>query len=526
MKKIVIVNIKGIKQLSFELPAPGLHVLTGRNGSGKTTLFTCISRICNNNAYRIGFSSNSSGNYDVFDGSVTYEIDEESVTYSKRPNGEWRPNRRNSLVLQQYCYPQVINITTKNERVFTQDDITPRRRGAPDTWLNDKLNTIFGTDKFASMIRITTGDLRRGRSHAVNDRRRNIAYAIPLQDGRFYTEQNFSFGEIVMINLLYDLHGAENGSLILIDELELALHPSAQIQLMKCLQQLATDKGLTILISTHSASIIRSQSSVIFLDAQPDGCVDVVYRCPPAKAIGAIGMREDTNPDIIILVEDTMAKSLFHALMQKYISLQSEASFLDVRVLSIGGFRNVASFYLEADDYIFYDNVYVSAFLDKDVETDIIPYPEYGNSEAIHIFNEHCRHFHFLPYTPEVLLVKVFYNHKAQLLRELSQTYSNQQLSYSTPSNLDFDAYEAPFPTFDDQDSYNEHIKQRGAFRFCCKHEAERIATELADQINQTKEEIYRVVFKFAVEHVVHEELDVRQLLASTMKRIREIEPR
>lgn len=521
MKKIIIDSIKGIKHLSFELPAPGLHVLTGRNGSGKTTLFTCISRICNNNAYRLGFPSNTNDIYDIFDGTISYEVDGDSITYSKRSNGEWRPNRRNSPVLQQYRYPQIINITTKNERVFTQDEITPRRRGTPDTWLNSKLNTIFDTNKFAPMIRITTGDLRRGRARVVNDRRRNIAYAIPLQNNKYYTEQNFSFGEIVMINLLYDLQNAANGSLILIDELELALHPSAQIRLISCLQELARDKGLTILISTHSSSIIRSQKSVIFLEAQPDGCIDVLYQCPPAKAIGAIGMREDTNPDIIVLVEDIMAKSLFHALMQKYISLQGEASFLDVRILPIGGFQNVANFYVETDNYIFYDNVYVAAFLDKDVETDIIPYSEYGNQSTIHIYNENSQYFHFLPYTPEVLLVKAFYNFKARLLRELSLTYSNQQLSYSTSVQFDFDEYEAPLPDFQTQDEYNSCIQQRGAFRSKCKDEAERISSVLADQINQSKEELYRVVFKFAVECVISDQIDVRQILSSTMKRIR-----
>lgn len=242
---------------------------------------------------------------------------------------------------------------------------------------------------------------------------------------------------------------------------------------------------------------------------------------PPAKAIGAIGMREDTNPDIIVLVEDIMAKSLFHALMQKYISLQGEASFLDVRILPIGGFQNVANFYVETDNYIFYDNVYVAAFLDKDVETDIIPYSEYGNQSTIHIYNENSQYFHFLPYTPEVLLVKAFYNFKTRLLRELSLTYSNQQLSYSTSVQFDFDEYEAPLPDFQSQDEYNSCIQQRGAFRAKCKDEAERISSVLADQINQSKDELYRVVFKFAVEYVISDQIDIRQILSSTMKRIR-----
>lgn len=66
--------------------------------------------------------------------------------------------------------------------------------------------------------------------------------------------------------------------------------------------------------------------------------INIIYKCPPAKAISAIGMREDTNPDIIILVEDSVATSLFFALKQRYITLQNEVNYLDIRILEIGGF--------------------------------------------------------------------------------------------------------------------------------------------------------------------------------------------
>jgi hypothetical protein len=116
--------------------------------------------------------------------------------------------------------------------------------------------------------------------------------------------------------------------------------------------------------------------------------INIIYKCPPAKAISAIGMREDTNPDIIILVEDSMATSLFFALKQRYITLQNEVNYLDIRNLEIGGFQNVIHFYIEANSYIFYDNIYVAAFMDKDVETDIIPYPQYGNQTLISQYND------------------------------------------------------------------------------------------------------------------------------------------
>lgn len=502
--------------MCFDIPEPGLHIITGTNGSGKTTLFTCISRICNSNAYRLGFPAKSNKNYDLFSGKITYQFNDQEVTYSRRENGEWRPNAKSSTVLESFRYPQIINITTKDKRIFSQENITPRRRGS-DEWLNQQLNTIFDTDKFSQMIKITTGDLRRGRG-VEQDRRRNIAYAIPLGNNKYYTERSFSFGEIVLVNMLFDIQNVPNGSLILIDELELAIHPSSQIRLIQCLKSLAQERGLTILISTHSASIIKSQKDVIFLNAQTNGNVEIIYNCPPAKAIGAIGMREDTNPDIIVLVEDSMAKSLFHALKQKYISLQSEASYLDIRILEIGGFSNVILFFIETNDYIFYDNVYVSAFMDKDVETDIIPYPQYSNEDLIQKYHDNSYYLRFLPYTPEVLLIMTFYNRKCDLLAYLKNLYNNQQLNYQTQEQFDFAEYNREFPSFSNQNEYNAYINRRGTFRKKCKTEAERISKELSNQINQSQEEVYRATFKFAVD-VFLSENNIRQLLSSTMKR-------
>ena len=145
MKNIAIENIRNIRSLSFNIPNPGLHILTGTNGCGKTTLFTCINRICNSNAYRLGFPSSENTTFDIFSGSITYSTNGNSVRYTKRENGEWRPHARNSNVLHEFGYPQIINVTTKNERLFIQDRIAPRTRLVPDTWINEKLNLIFDT---------------------------------------------------------------------------------------------------------------------------------------------------------------------------------------------------------------------------------------------------------------------------------------------------------------------------------------------------------------------------------------------
>lgn len=54
------------------------------------------------------------------------------------------------------------------------------------------------------------------------------------------------------------------------------------------------------------------------------------------------------------------------------------------------------------------------------------------------------------------------------------------------------------------------------------KKEAERIVDSLADQVNQSSNEIYRFIFKFAVDkYEADGVINTRQLLAPTMKRLR-----
>lgn len=516
-KKIIIDSIRNINHMEFEVPAKGVHIITGENGVGKTTLFTCLSRICNNNAYRIGFPTTNINNFDEYKGSIKYCVDDEMVTYSRRQSGRWQPDvNKNIFVL--FGYKSVVHISTRSERIFTQVIETPRTRKRADDWLIAAMNRILNTDRFSAMIRITVGDLR-SRTGNADKRRRNTAFAIPQNRNLYYTEQNFSFGEIVLLNLLYDIENVERDSLVLIDELEMALHPAAQIRLMQYLDELAEQRNLTVLISTHSASIIKAQKDVILLERN-DNEIDVYNRCPPAKAIGAIGMREDTMADIIVIVEDEMAKSLFSAMLRKYISLYPESNYLDVRILGVGGYQNIINFYVEADNYIFYDNVYVTAFLDKDVETDIVPYAMYSNRDIIELYNNNSRKIHFLPYTPEVLLYQEFKNERRNLLNQIRLEYNNQQVDYQVQQDIDLERYKSSIPVINSQNEYNSILEERGNVRGKCKKETKRIAENLANQLNISTSEIYRFVFKFAVEALEGNEINVRGLLASTMKRI------
>lgn len=501
MKKIEINGIKNIKKLEFKIPNPGVYLITGKNGVGKTTLFTCLSRIHNSNAFRNGFPSVNNNALDEFSGSITYySSDDVKVTYSKRKSGEWRPNNRLS-VLQSFNYPSVINITTKNKRVFSQEKISPRKQKPADSWIKKSLIDCLGDEKFDKMVQLTTGDLRRGRGNVPADsRRRNIAFAIPLENGKYYTEQNFSFGEIVLLNLLTDLKEAINGSMILIDELELALHPSAQIKLFEALKKLSKEKGLTIIISTHSSSLIRMQRTVILLEQDDEGVVNVIYNCPPAKAIGAIGLREDTMPDIVVLVEDLMAKHYYNSMKQLYFTNKPEDNYLDIRIFTLGGFFNIVQFLDETRGSLFYDNIKVVAYLDKDVETDVVEHRAFLDQKWRSLFDKNENAIKFLPYTPEVALAKFIQENGSKIINSMKQLYNNQQLQCHWGENIDIEEYLKGIFDGKTQEEYASFTEKRGAFRTTCKTRIHDFVKEISGQLNELEDSIIRHLFKMMVE--------------------------
>ena len=385
-------------------------------------------------------------------------------------------------------------------------------------WIINAMNDILSTDRFRNMRRVTVGDLRSRNGNAFR-RRRNTAFVIPLENNTYYSEQNFSFGEIVLLNLLYDIKNVENESLVLIDELELALHPAAQIRLIEYLKDLSEKNNLTVLISTHSASIIKMQKDVILLE-KDDEKINVYYNCPPAKSIGAIGMREDTMPDIIAIVEDDMAKFMLSALIKKYNESMNTPNFLDIRILSVGGYSNVIDFYIEANSYVFYDNTYFIAYLDNDVKTDVFDYPNFVNSNILDKYNVNKRMIKFLPFTPEILLYKQLKKQKSKTISYIREAYNNQLAYYCIDDVENFENYDSLLTVCNTAADYKALKNSRGKVRNDCKKSVKKAVESLSDQLNATSDELYRLIFKISIEDLCNNnEIDIRASLFYMMNR-------
>lgn len=345
--KISIKNLKHIKSLDFTIPKKGVWLLTGPNGTGKTSLLACMRRIGERNAFPMHFkASTQSSNLDSFVGaSVEYSINGTNVHY-KYSGTRWEPRpKANASALQNSGYPGVIYIAADARRIEPRpEDFKPRGVRAADASIIAGANKIFDTQRFNDLKTI---NLSRG---VGNDAFLLELPGRPGHPGKNYaSEKNFSLGELCIIKLLRMLKDCPDHSLVLIDELELALHPMAQVALLDHLDTIAAQKKLTVVVSTHSATLIKQASEQRLLLLQNDGKGNITCqdKCFPSMVLGALAYGEENAADRIIYVEDDAAKVMVDHLIGKvchdlYKGLAPSPS---VQSVPVGGFVNVLRFF-------------------------------------------------------------------------------------------------------------------------------------------------------------------------------------
>lgn len=373
---IVIKNLKGVTTLDFEFPNSGVHVLTASNGSGKTTLMVCMARLSDSRAFNKNFIQHGSWNVDSYENSIIQykSRHSNSVSYTYRRNSDsWRPTTRNTQALSDFGYADTIIIPTLGKRIYIQNQTIEggQVRSASEE-LRNAMSRVLNNQKFQQLRKINLGETRgRGGSN----RRKNTAFLLPGKRVRYgerriqtyYSESSFSLGEIFTLNLLFELQNIRNGSLLVIDELEVALHPRVQVNLLNYLEEIANIKNLTIIISTHSSSIIKCAKNLIYLSIDINGNASFNYKCYPALALQEVSVEEDIQPDYAFFVEDSSAELLLKEIIKMYFKINSNSAQPLWKVLPIGGYPEVLRFTQKVDQYLLHRKIGQYCFLDNDV---------------------------------------------------------------------------------------------------------------------------------------------------------------
>ena len=170
--------------------------------------------------------------------------------------------------------------------------------------------------------------LGRSYSSACLIRRDRFSMAECSTGAASYSGFNMGGGEGSVIELLTHIQEMPKGGLMLIEEIDAALHPEAQERLVRTLLDVAEKKRVQLIFTTHSHVVIDAlpRDGRILIQRVGEGRES--YNSPSARFAGA-AMLGRVQPEAIVYCEDAFARVLIEESL-------SGAQRKRVRVLDVG----------------------------------------------------------------------------------------------------------------------------------------------------------------------------------------------
>ena len=153
--------------------------------------------------------------------------------------------------------------------------------------------------------------------------------------GHRYAEPNMGFGEGRTAHIVRSIESLPPRSLVLLEEPETSLHPSAQYELGRYLVEVCIEKRLQILISTHSEYLQNALPDASRIYLQRIG--NDVKPVPGLSASQANSlMTEGIRPALTVVVEDDVAIAVLNEIIR-----EADPTMLRTVKIAIGGSNDV-----------------------------------------------------------------------------------------------------------------------------------------------------------------------------------------
>lgn len=161
-----------------------------------------------------------------------------------------------------------------------------------------------------------------------------LSVVFKTKHGR-YSEAFAGSGEVAVTSCVVQVLEARLGTLVLLDEPEVSLHPGAQERLLAFLSKMARTRQLQVVFSTHSPHLVTALPSdaIKAFHQLDDGRFVVLPSTHPYAAfrrLGAVG-----GGEVRILVEDKLAKAVVQQALLTFAD-HAQAAVFKVEYLSGG----------------------------------------------------------------------------------------------------------------------------------------------------------------------------------------------
>lgn len=363
-----IKNVKNIQTAEVELPFEnGVYSFVGENGCGKSTLMLCLAQLLSKRQFekfRNGDVGSSS--------SVEYFVENKRQICRWNSLGRFDVTgddiRYNGMYEGSLFYGTRFEDSTNIEQMIVEGKITEDKIVNDDKQVQEQLSFILhgDLDHYQGLLRL---------------KNKQVALDLKIKNRPYFNRVNtyllsqyrMSSGECLLVSLLHFLYNsierrslpANQKVLVLIDELELALHPIAINRLMDYLQKLAHEhSNLIVYLSSHSPEVIRKMKpSCLYRVNNDNGIVSLESNCYPSYLIRDLYC--NISPDFLLLVEDDLAMKFLNRLLTKNNLRKSKL----IHIVPVGGWRNVLDLHSELFcKKVLGTNTKIISILDGDVE--------------------------------------------------------------------------------------------------------------------------------------------------------------
>ena len=314
-----IQNIKNINELEIRFPLDkGLYAITGENGAGKSTLISCASTVF----YQLPM-------YDYFgrpkNASIEFTMGETSRGWAFL-NNRWIANNSDAKMKLAGFYEGSIIFgnrfkDTKFSVIRILDRLTVNDMSVADEFVRTNLGLILHDDRdYYKELYVLKSLVAHEKGIT------GTPYFYRSKTGELINQARMSTGENLLVSILHSLqilynkrtkHNDGWPCIVFLDEIELALHASALRRLVLFLKNIAEEIDLAIFFSTHSIELLREIKSqnIYYLQYNVDDSLSITNPCYPAYATRNLYSDDGYGNDMVILVEDDLAKLIIERIL-------------------------------------------------------------------------------------------------------------------------------------------------------------------------------------------------------------------
>lgn len=349
--RIIIRNIKSVLDLdvSFKFTESKVLVVTGKNGVGKTTLVQAFRVLEEPDVFK-----NTSSYISIHENSeILFDIDGYGIFIFSFDKSQKVMDSKDTLPSAGYLVAELPipfgsrfkhfeSLFSRNEEI-SASNASKRYHDASD--LIKFLHDVYGGDKFSGLKAVVVGKKK--------------YYFLPQPKGFYFREDNLSSGEYFLIQIFRII--TSGASLIVIDELDVALDASAQVKLFEAIKPLLQEYGSRLIVISHSLAFMNTvdEGALYYLEENQNSITleQRSFGYVKSDLYGFVGK------DRYIITEDEVLLGFLDYLIRNYL-----VTFFEYEIIPVGGKPQIEMMGKKNDEHeIFGSPDDLVIFIDKDI---------------------------------------------------------------------------------------------------------------------------------------------------------------